>query len=119
MPVTPFLAVCHEARLQMAEGYPADLVYANNGFLRFIKVVKRKRYIGRFYKQVYPMIDSIDKMNNTIKLLYSLLVGVVAALIAGLVHPIWDLTQLLIFGLVVFAVTFILTLLIKRKRVTR
>jgi len=37
MTVTNFLAVCHEARLQMAEGYPADLVYGfreNNDFLK-------------------------------------------------------------------------------------
>ncbi len=54
-------------------------------------------------------------MNNTIKLLYSLLVGVVATVIAKLVHSSWNLTQLLIFGLIVFAVTFILTLLIKKK----
>jgi hypothetical protein len=55
-------------------------------------------------------------MNNAIKLLYSLLVGLVAMGIAKLVHPIWGITQLLIFGLIVFAVTFVLTLLIKRKK---
>jgi hypothetical protein len=55
-------------------------------------------------------------MNNSIKLLYSLLIGVVAMGIAKLVHSSWNLTQLLIFGLIVFAVTFILTLLIKKKR---
>ncbi len=55
-------------------------------------------------------------MNNTIKLLYSLLIGFVAVVIAKFVHPVWSLIHLLIFGLVVFAVTFILTLLIKRKR---
>ena len=54
-------------------------------------------------------------MNNTIKLLYSLLIGLVAAVIARLVHPIWSISSLLIFGLVVFAVTFVLTLLIRRK----
>ncbi len=56
------------------------------------------------------------EMNNTIKLLYSLLIGAVATGIAKLVHPIWSINSLLIFGLVVFAVTFILTLLIKKKR---
>jgi hypothetical protein len=55
-------------------------------------------------------------MNNTIKLLYSLLIGAVAMGIAKLVHPIWSINSLLIFGLIVFAVTFILTLLIKRER---
>ena len=55
-------------------------------------------------------------MNNAIKLLYSLLIGVVATGIAKLVHPIWSINQLLIFGLIVFAVTFILTLLIKRAK---
>ena len=55
-------------------------------------------------------------MNNIIKLLYSLFIGVVAGVIAKLVHPIWGISQLLIFGLIVFAITFILTLLIKKKR---
>jgi hypothetical protein len=55
-------------------------------------------------------------MNNIIKLLYSLLIGVVAVVIAKLVHPLWSINQLLIFGLIVFAVTFILTLLIKKKK---
>jgi len=36
--------------------------------------------------------------------------------IASLVHSSWSFTNLLIFGLVVFVVTWILTLLIKRKR---
>ena len=58
-------------------------------------------------------------MNNTIKLLYSLLIGVIAMGIAKLVHPIWSINQLLIFGLIVFVVTFILTLLIKKKRAKR
>ena len=58
-------------------------------------------------------------MNNIIKLFYSLFIGVVAAVIAKLVHSSWNLTQLLIFGLIVFAVTFILTLLIKKKRVKK
>jgi hypothetical protein len=56
------------------------------------------------------------EINNTIKLFYSLFIGVVAAVIAKFVHSGWNLTQLLIFGLIVFAVTFILTLLIKKKR---
>jgi len=55
-------------------------------------------------------------MNNTIKTLYSLLVGVVATGIAKLVHPGWDISQLLIFGLIVFAVTFVLTLLVKKAK---
>jgi tellurite resistance protein TehA-like permease len=54
-------------------------------------------------------------MNNTIKLLYSLLIGAVATGIAKLVHPSWSINSLLIFGLIVFAVTFILTLLLKRR----
>jgi hypothetical protein len=58
-------------------------------------------------------------MNNTIKLLYSLLIGVVAGVIAKLVHSSWSLTQLLIFGLIVFGVTFVLTLLIKQNKVKR
>jgi hypothetical protein len=55
-------------------------------------------------------------MNNRIKLLYSLLIVIVAAVIAKFVHSSWSLTYLLIFGLIVFAVTFILTLSIKKKR---
>ena len=54
-------------------------------------------------------------MNITIKLLYSLFIGAVAAGIAKFVHSSWNLIQLLIFGLIVFAVTFILALLIKKK----
>ena len=45
------------------------------------------------------------------KILLSLLVGVIAALIAKLVHPIWNLNHLLIFGLMVFAVTFVVAYL--------
>ena len=55
-------------------------------------------------------------MNNTIKLLYSLLIGMVAMGIAKLVHPIWSINSLLIFGLIVFVVTLVLTLLIKRTK---
>ena len=58
-------------------------------------------------------------MNNAVKMLYSLLIGVVAMGIAKLVHPSWSINQLLIFGFIVFAVTFILTLLLKKKRRTR
>ena len=54
-------------------------------------------------------------MNNTMKFLYSLLIAVVAAGIAKLVHPSWNLIQLSIFGAIVFVVTFVLTLLIKRR----
>jgi hypothetical protein len=53
-------------------------------------------------------------MNTAIKMLFSLLIGVVAMGIAKLVHPSWNITRLLIFGLVVFAVTAILTILIKK-----
>jgi len=53
-------------------------------------------------------------MNNTTKMLFSLVIGVIAALVAKQVHPLWNLTQLFIFGLVVFVITFILTLVIKK-----
>jgi len=43
-----------------------------------------------------------------------LLIGIVAMGIAKFVHSNWNLTQLLIFGLIVFAITFALTLLIKK-----
>jgi hypothetical protein len=55
-------------------------------------------------------------MNNAIKALYSLLVGAVATGIAKLIHPGWEVSQLLIFGLTVFAVTFALTLLVKKAK---
>lgn len=53
-------------------------------------------------------------MKNTIKLLYSLFIGVVAIGIAKLVHSSWNMNLLLIFGFIVFAVTYALTLLLKR-----
>lgn len=56
------------------------------------------------------------KMNNTIKLLYSLLIGVVATGIAKLVHPIWSINSLLIFGLIVFAVTFVVILIVEKSK---
>lgn len=43
---------------------------------------------------------------NKIKMLFSLLIGIVATGIAKLVHSSWDINHLLIFGLIVFAVTF-------------
>jgi len=46
-------------------------------------------------------------MNNTIKMFLSLLIGAVAIGIAKLVHTSWSINQLLIFGLIVFAVTFV------------
>jgi membrane protein YdbS with pleckstrin-like domain len=55
-------------------------------------------------------------MNNAIKLFYSLLVGVVAAVIAKFVHANWSLTNLFAFGLIVFLVTFILTLFIRKNK---
>ena len=53
-------------------------------------------------------------MKDAIKMLLSLLIGVVAMGIAKLVHPSWNMTQLLIFGLMVFAVTFVISLLVKK-----
>lgn len=55
-------------------------------------------------------------MKTTTKLLYSLFIGIVAVVIAAIVHPIWSVNTLLIFGLIVFAVTFILTLLIRKAK---
>jgi len=54
-------------------------------------------------------------MNNAIKMFYSLFIGVVAMGIARFVHTNWSINQLMIFGFIVFAVTFVLTLLIRRK----
>jgi len=55
-------------------------------------------------------------MKAAIKMLYSLLIGVEAMGIAKLVHPSWNITQLLLFGLMVFAVTFVITLLVKKSK---
>jgi len=55
-------------------------------------------------------------MNNIIKLLLSLPIGVVAMGIAKLVHPNWSMNNLLIFGLMVFVVTFIISLLVKKNK---
>jgi len=46
--------------------------------------------------------------------IYSLLIGAAATVIAKFVHSRWNVAHLLLFGLMVFAVTFILTLVIKR-----
>jgi len=53
-------------------------------------------------------------MKNIIKMLLSLLIGVVGTGIAKLVHPNWSITYLLLFGLLVFAVTFVISLLVKK-----
>ncbi len=53
-------------------------------------------------------------MNNALKMLLSLPIGLVAMGIAKLVHPSWSITYLLIFGLMVFAVTFVISLLVKK-----
>ena len=58
-------------------------------------------------------------MNNAIKMFLSLLIGVVAMGIAKLIHPSWNINHLLIFGLIVFVVTAILAILIKKTREKR
>ena len=58
-------------------------------------------------------------MKDAIKMLLSLLIGVVAMGIAKLVHPSWSITYLLIFGLMVFAVTFLISLLVKKDTNTK
>jgi hypothetical protein len=55
-------------------------------------------------------------MNNTIKMLLSLPIGLVAMGIAKLVHPSWSITYLLLFGLLVFTVTFVISLLLKQAK---
>lgn len=55
-------------------------------------------------------------MKNTIKMLLSLPIGLVAMGIAKLVHPSWGINYLLIFGLMVFAVTFVISLLVKKSK---
>ena len=86
---------------------------------------KRKSYTHKNVKNIFSAKNSekfyANKiggilMNAAIKMLYSFLIGGVAMGIAKLVHPSWNITQLLIFGLMVFAVTFVLTLLVKRKQ---
>ena len=55
-------------------------------------------------------------MKNVIKMLLSLPIGLVAMGIAKLVHPSWSITYLLLFGLLVFAVTFVISLLVKKSK---
>jgi uncharacterized membrane protein YccC len=55
-------------------------------------------------------------MNNVIKMLLSLLIGLVGMGVAKLVHPSWSITNLLLFGLMVFAVTFVISLLVKKSK---
>jgi len=55
-------------------------------------------------------------MKNIIKMLLSLLIGLVAMGIAKLVHPSWSITYLSLFGLLVFAVTFVISLLVKKSK---
>ncbi|MFH1649676.1 MAG: hypothetical protein ABIA93_03950 [Candidatus Woesearchaeota archaeon] len=60
------------------------------------------------------MKNAIMQVNSTTKMLLSLLIGMVAVGVAKLVHPSWNITQLLLFGLMVFAVTFVITLLVNK-----
>ncbi len=62
------------------------------------------------------MKNAIIQMNNVIKMLLSLPIGLVAMGIAKLVHPSWSINYLLIFGLIVFAVTFVISLLVKEAK---
>ena len=55
-------------------------------------------------------------MNNATKMLLSLPIGLLAMGIAKLVHPNWNINYLLIFGLMVFAVTFLISLLVKKSK---
>jgi hypothetical protein len=55
-------------------------------------------------------------MKNIIKMFLSLPVGVVAMGIAKLVHPSWSISYLLLFGLLVFTVTFVISLLVKKNK---
>jgi uncharacterized membrane protein len=48
------------------------------------------------------------------KILFSLIIGIIAGVIAKLVHPAWNQNQLLLFGFIVFAVTAVLALVIKK-----
>jgi len=58
-------------------------------------------------------------MKDVIKMLLSLLIGLVAMGIAKLVHPSWSIIYLLLFGLLVFAVTFVISLLVKKDTSTK
>jgi hypothetical protein len=57
------------------------------------------------------------KVNTSIRMLLSLPIGVVAMGIAKFVHPSWSITYLLLFGLLVFAVTFVISLLVKKSKI--
>ena len=53
-------------------------------------------------------------MDFLTKLGYSLLIGVLGSFVAWIVHKDWRARSLVLFGLIVFVVTFVLTLIIKK-----
>ena len=53
-------------------------------------------------------------MNTILKIVFSLVIGLIAMGIAKLVHQNWNINQLSIFGFLVFIVTLILIILIKK-----
>ncbi len=55
-------------------------------------------------------------MNNAIKIFLSLIIGIIGMMVAKYVHPGWTQNKLLIFGLIVFVVTAILAILIKKNQ---
>ena len=72
--------------------------------------------IGLILNIIWLKRKSEQKMNNVIKMLLSLPIGMVAMWIAKLVHPTWSITYLLLFGLLVFVVTFVISLLVKKSK---
>ena len=56
-------------------------------------------------------------MNVWLKLLLSLLIGLIGLLVAIFVQAKWGINNLLLFGLMVFVVTFIISLFIKKNYV--
>ena len=53
-------------------------------------------------------------MNILLNLLFSFFIGLVAMGISKLVHPDWKIGNLLLFGLLIFVVTFLISLLVKK-----
>ena len=59
-------------------------------------------------------MKEISKYGIGLKIFLSLIIGVIGMIVAKYVHPDWNQNKLFIFGLIVFIVTAILAILLKR-----
>ena len=52
-------------------------------------------------------------MNDSMKVFWSFIIGIIGLMVAKYVHPSWTQNKLILFGLVVFVVTAIIALNVK------